>query len=79
MKKQAQRGNYAPAHNPATTPTPGYHPPAFTNATPYQQETAYTYGPQSGVPAVELHGNTPQYGASANYYNAEPVKPAQMV
>ncbi|KAF2628768.1 hypothetical protein BU25DRAFT_31985 [Macroventuria anomochaeta] len=82
-KKQAQRGNYAVAHNPAV-----YNPamltayaPQYQGAPPYQQNTAYY--PQTAAP-IELQHNhyLPPYqahGATTDYYNQQPLKPAHMV
>lgn len=76
-RKQAQRGHYAPAHNPAAPPTQGFNPPAYANAAPYQQSTAY-YS-HTGAP-VEMHAPPYQnHGAAAGYYAEQPVKPAAMV
>ncbi|KAF2465576.1 uncharacterized protein BDR25DRAFT_270225 [Lindgomyces ingoldianus] len=78
QRKMAQRGNYAPAHNPAApapAAAPAYNAPPYGNAPPYQQNTAY-YS-QTGHP-VELHSHTQPQGAASDYY-AHPVKPAQMV
>ncbi|KAF9700840.1 hypothetical protein EKO04_001264 [Ascochyta lentis] len=77
-KKQSQRGNYAAAHNPAL---PTAYAPSYQNAPPYQQHTAYY--PQTTAP-VELQSNhyLPPYqahGATADYYNQQPMKPAHMV
>ncbi|KAH6633223.1 hypothetical protein C7974DRAFT_167891 [Boeremia exigua] len=81
-KKQALRGNYSAAHNPAmynpAIPTP--YPPQYQNAA-HQQNTAY-YS-QTDTP-VELQQNQylPPYqaqGASNDYYSQQPMKPAHMV
>lgn len=91
MKREAARGAYTPAHNPAApTPgsyNPGYNPPAFMQAAPYQQQAAYPYTSQtqgSGTqPATELQEYPPQYqqqGQAGEYYSGQPpAKPAAMV
>ncbi|KAJ4316779.1 hypothetical protein N0V94_005270 [Neodidymelliopsis sp. IMI 364377] len=78
-KKQAQRGNYAAAHNPAllTAYTASSQVPS-----PYQQNTT-AYHPPTDVQA-ELQGNQylPPYqahNASTDYYNQQPLKPTYMV
>jgi len=81
-KKQAQRGHYAAAHNPAmyNPAVPTAYPPQYQVPSPYQQ-TAY-HG-QTGAP-VKLQQNQylPPYqahGATTDYYNQQPLKPAHMV
>jgi hypothetical protein len=77
-KKAAQRGQYAPAHNPAA-PQPFGQPPQYQNVAPYQQNTEYHS--QTGAP-VELHSQyLPPYqgGAGTEYFNQQPAKPAHMV
>lgn len=81
-KKQAQRGHYAAAHNPAmyNAAVPTAYPPQYQVPSPYQQ-TAY-HG-QTAAP-VELQHNQylPPYqahGATTDYYNQQPLKPAHMV
>ncbi|KAF3040521.1 hypothetical protein E8E12_008089 [Didymella heteroderae] len=81
-KKQAQRGHYAAAHNPAmyNPAVPTEYPPQYQVPSPYQQ-TAY-HG-QTSAP-VELQHNQylPPYqahGATTDYYNQQPLKPAHMV
>ncbi|KAJ4336790.1 hypothetical protein N0V87_005183 [Didymella glomerata] len=81
-KKQAQRGHYAAAHNPAmyNPAVPTAYPPQYQVPSPYQQ-TAY-HG-QTGAP-VELQHNQylPPYqahDATTDYYNQQPLKPAHMV
>ncbi|KAH7068700.1 hypothetical protein FB567DRAFT_248635 [Paraphoma chrysanthemicola] len=77
-KKAAQRGQYAPAHNPAV-PAPFGHPPQYQNAPPYHQSTEYhsqSHGP------VELQSQyLPPYqgGAATDYYHQQPAKPAHIV
>ncbi|KAF2130221.1 hypothetical protein P153DRAFT_356027 [Dothidotthia symphoricarpi CBS 119687] len=77
-KKQSQRGNYTPAHNPAA-PAPSAYPPPYQGAPPYQQNTAY-YA-QTGQP-IELQGNQylPPYqaGPATEFYQTQPLKPAHM-
>ncbi|KAF1363344.1 hypothetical protein EJ07DRAFT_104652 [Lizonia empirigonia] len=77
-KKQAQRGNYAAAHNPAL---PTAYAPTYEGAPPYQQNTAYHS--QTAAP-VELQNNhyLPPYeshSASTDFYNQQPLKPVHMV
>ncbi|KAJ4404767.1 hypothetical protein N0V91_005717 [Didymella pomorum] len=81
-KKQAQRGHYAAAHNPAmyNPAVPTAYPPQYQAPSPYQQ-TAYQG--QTGAP-VELQQSQylPPYqahGAPTDYYNQQPLKPAHMV
>jgi hypothetical protein len=77
-KKAAQRGQYAPAHNPAA-PQPFGQPPAYQSAIPHPQDTRYY---SQGQPPVELHNQyLPPYqgGAATDYYQQQPVKPAHMV
>ncbi|KAL1604338.1 hypothetical protein SLS59_004134 [Nothophoma quercina] len=76
-KKQAQRGTYAAAHNPAV-----YNPAVPTPYPPqYQQNTAY-YS-QTAVPVESQHNHyLPPYqtnSASNDYYTQQPLKPAHMV
>ena len=77
-KKAAQRGNYAPAHNPAA-PTPFGQPTVYHNAPPYQQNTAYHS--QTNAPVELQNQYLPPYqgGAATDYYTQQPVKPAHMV
>lgn len=84
-KKAAQRGQYAPAHNPAApapTTFPAPYPTQYQNAPQYQQTTAYH--PQAGAP-VELQNQPSQYlppyqsGAAGDFYAQQPVKPANIV
>lgn len=77
-KQQAQRGHYAPAHNPAAphAPAPGAHPPAYANAAPYQNTAYYS---QTGGPVELQHQPYQSHGAAADYYSTQPTKPAQMV
>lgn len=76
-KKAAQRGQYAPAHNPAA-PAP-FGEPQYQNAPPYHQSTEYqsqSHGP------VELQSQyLPPYqgGAATDYYHQQPVKTAHIV
>ncbi|OAL52214.1 hypothetical protein IQ07DRAFT_363960 [Pyrenochaeta sp. DS3sAY3a] len=84
-KKAAQRGQYAPAHNPAApalSTYPAAHPtqyPTPIQSNPYQQNTAYHS--QTSAP-VELQSQyLPPYqgGAAGDYYSQQPAKPANMV
>ncbi|EAT85978.1 hypothetical protein HBI56_024310 [Parastagonospora nodorum] len=78
-KKAAQRGMYAPAHNPAVHPAPYGQPPQYqSGASPYQQNTEY----HSQTAPVELHDQyLPPYqgGAATDYYHQQPAKPAHLV
>ncbi|KAF2262739.1 hypothetical protein CC78DRAFT_582329 [Lojkania enalia] len=79
VRKQAQRGHYAPTLNPGM-PAPGYHPPSYGNV-PYPQQQGTVYYSQSGH-SVELSSTHTPYqsqGPAADYYNGQGVKPAQMV
>ncbi|KAF2749375.1 hypothetical protein M011DRAFT_475473 [Sporormia fimetaria CBS 119925] len=73
-KKETRRGNYVLAANTAPL-APGYHPPPYANAAPYQhQMNAYAstqYAPNH-MPAHQ--------GEAAEYYSTQPMaKPAQVV
>ena len=76
-KKQAQRGTYAAAHNPAV-----YNPAVPTPYPPqYQQNTAY-YSQTAAPVEVQHNHYLPPYqtnSASNNYYTQQPLKPAHMV
>jgi len=75
-KKAAQRGQYAPALNPAV---PAVYPTPYQNAPPYEQNTEYHS--QMGAPA-ELPGQyLPPYqaGEAGDYYQQQPTKPANIV
>ncbi|KAF2649841.1 hypothetical protein K491DRAFT_610012 [Lophiostoma macrostomum CBS 122681] len=77
QRAQARLGHYAPAHNPAAPVAHGAHPPAYMNAAPYQQNTAY-YPPTGGISQDQFHmQNT--HGAAGDYYNTQPAKPAHYV
>jgi len=77
FKKAGQRGQYAPAHNPAA-PAPFGQSLQYQGASPYQQNT--TYNPQAGGP-MELHNNClpPYQNDPASGYYQQPVKPVHMV
>ncbi|KAH7396529.1 hypothetical protein DE146DRAFT_614300 [Phaeosphaeria sp. MPI-PUGE-AT-0046c] len=77
-KKAAQRGQYAPAHNPAA-PVPFGQAPVYDTAAPYQQNTAY-HSQTNGPVELQNHYLPPyQGGAATDYYTQQPVKPAHMV
>ncbi|KAH8725141.1 hypothetical protein GQ44DRAFT_707829 [Phaeosphaeriaceae sp. PMI808] len=75
-KRAGQLGDYAPAHNPAApagVPNTEYH-----NGPPYQNTEYQSHA----IAPVELHNQYPppyQGGASTEYYQQQPVKPAHMV
>jgi hypothetical protein len=79
-KAAAQRGQYAPAHNPAAPAPAAYHIPSpYSNAPEYQPNTAYN---SHTTPPVEMHNQYPpsyQNGAAGDYYQQQPVKPAHIV
>lgn len=82
-KKQAQRGNYTAAHNPAVynPAVPTVYAPQYQGIPPYQQNTAYY--PQTAA-SFELNNShyLPPYqaqGTTTDYYNQQPLKPAHMV
>jgi hypothetical protein len=77
-KKAAQRGQYAPAHNPAAPAPFGEQPQYLGAAPPYEQNTAYS---SPGAAPVELqsHYLPPYQGGAATDYYQQPAKPAHLV
>ncbi|PSN73564.1 hypothetical protein BS50DRAFT_569089 [Corynespora cassiicola Philippines] len=86
-RKAAQRGHYAPAHNPAA-PAPqsasyGHAAPTHHHDNPFSDNHGTAY--HSQTQPVELQHNSlpeyvpPQHGAAADYYSHQPAKPAHMV
>jgi hypothetical protein len=77
-KAAVQRGQYAPAHNPAA-PAPANIPSPYSSAPEYQPNTAYH---SQTTPPVEMHNQYQapyQNGAAGDYYQQQPVKPAHIV
>jgi hypothetical protein len=75
-KAEAKRGQYAQAHN-TSAPAPLY--PQYQSTPEYQPNTAYN---SHNIPPVEMHNRyTPpaHSGAADDYYQQQPIKPAQMV
>ena len=74
-KKEAQRGQYAPAHNPLAAAAAAQSSP-YNSVPEYQQNTAYHSQTQP-----DMHNQyLPPYqsGAATDYYQ-QPVKPAHIV
>ncbi|EUC41512.1 hypothetical protein COCMIDRAFT_8785 [Bipolaris oryzae ATCC 44560] len=79
-KAAAQRGHYAPAHNPAL-PATDLHGTPYFGAPDNHQSTAYhsqTYPPPD---AHDQYAAAPPYqaGAAGDYYQQQPMKPAHIV
>ncbi|KAF1929994.1 uncharacterized protein M421DRAFT_382353 [Didymella exigua CBS 183.55] len=80
-KKQAQRGNYAAAHNPAmyNPAVPTAYPPQYQVPSPYQ-ETA-NHGQKAAPIELQHDQYLPPYqahDATTDYHNQQPLKPAHM-
>ncbi|RAR16569.1 cys met metabolism pyridoxal phosphate-dependent enzyme [Stemphylium lycopersici] len=78
-KAAAQRGHYAPAHNPATQ-APDFYSTPYTGLPDYQhQSTAYH---SQTNPLTETHNQyLPPYqtAVEGDYYQQQPMKPAHIV
>ncbi|KAJ4361213.1 hypothetical protein N0V95_002096 [Ascochyta clinopodiicola] len=77
-KKQAQRGNYVVAHNPAVSTAYAVPHP---DAPPHQKHTAYYSQTAAPVELQNSHYLPPYqaHGATNDSYNQGPIKPAHMV
>lgn len=67
-KAAGQRGQYAPAHNPA-----------LATAYSEQHSTAYHSQTQPPVEAQDPYPPAYQAGAAGDYYQQQPMKPAHIV
>ena len=77
QRKEAKRGAYAPAHNPASMPD--MTPTPYTGPAVQFHSTAYHSPAQNGGDLGQQQIPYPAYGAAQDYYAEPPMKPAQMV
>ncbi|XP_014561025.1 hypothetical protein COCVIDRAFT_87987 [Bipolaris victoriae FI3] len=79
-KAAAQRGHYAPAHNPAM-PATDLHGTPYFGAPDNHQNTAYHSQTHPPADAHDQYAAAPPYqaGAAGDYYHQQPMKPAHIV
>ncbi|EMD67968.1 hypothetical protein COCSADRAFT_267217 [Bipolaris sorokiniana ND90Pr] len=79
-KAAAQRGHYAPAHNPAL-PATDLHGTPYFGAPDNHQNTAYHSQTHPPPDAHDQYAAPPSYqaGAAGDYYQQQPMKPAHIV
>jgi len=77
QRKEAKRGAYAQAHNPASMPN--MTPTPYTGPTVQHHNTAYHSPMQDGGDLGQQNIPYPAYRAPPNYYSEAQAKPAQMV
>ncbi|KAJ4295503.1 hypothetical protein N0V90_007516 [Kalmusia sp. IMI 367209] len=75
-RRDANRGHYAPAHNPAA---PAAMQTPYSGPMYHQQSTAYHSPMHNGGDLGQSQSLYPTHGEAADYYVDQPAKPAQMV
>lgn len=76
QRKQVQRGQYAPTHNPAMPPA---IPTPYTGPAVYHHTTAYHSPMRDGGAPIQQQISYQSHGTAGDYYFAQPVKPAHIV
>ncbi|KAF2690067.1 hypothetical protein K458DRAFT_399454 [Lentithecium fluviatile CBS 122367] len=78
QRREAKRGQYAPAHNPANT-MPNLAPTPYTGPAIQHHSTAYHSPMRDNGDLGAQNIPYPPYGGPPSYYAEPPAKPANMV